>query len=80
MICRELIAVLDEYLDGTLAPDVVTELERHLAVCDPCRAYIATYRKTRELGARVSDVPMPEEMTRRLRALLIGRLGNQRES
>jgi anti-sigma factor RsiW len=80
MICRELIAVLDEYLDGTLVPDVVIDLERHLAVCDPCRAYLATYRKTRELGARVGDVPMPEEMTTRLRALLVARLGNQRES
>jgi len=80
MICRELIAVLDEYLDGTLVPDVVIELERHLAVCDPCRAYLATYRKTRELDARVGDVPMPEEMTTRLRALLVARLDNQRES
>jgi len=75
MICRGLIAVIDDYLDGNLAPDVVTELERHLAVCEPCRAYLSTYRKTRELGARVAAVDMPEEMTMRLRALLAAQLG-----
>jgi anti-sigma factor RsiW len=76
MICRDVIAILDEYLDGTLAPDVVTELERHLAVCEPCRAYLATYRKTRELGARAASVDMPEEMKTRLRALLAAHLGH----
>ena len=76
MICRELIAVLDEYLDGTLPPDVVIDLERHLAVCEPCRAYLATYRKTRELGARAASVDMPEEMKTRLRALLAAHLGH----
>ena len=80
MICRELIDVLDDYLDGTLPPDLVSDLERHLAVCDPCRAYLATYRKTRELGARAGDVPMPEEMKTRLRALLAAQLGIGRDS
>ena len=76
MTCRELIGVLDDYLDGALPSELVTELERHLAVCAPCRAYLATYRKTRELGARAADAPMPEEMKTRLRALLAARLGH----
>ena len=48
MTCREAIDVLADYLDGTMPPDVAAELERHLAECAPCRAYLATYRKTRE--------------------------------
>lgn len=74
MICREAIDVLADYLDGTMPPDVAAELERHLADCAPCRAYLATYRKTQELGAAVARVAMPEEMQVRLRRFLIDRL------
>ena len=31
---------------GELSPAAVAKLERHLAVCDSCVAYIATYRTT----------------------------------
>jgi anti-sigma factor RsiW len=75
MICRELIEIIDDYLDGALAPDVVAELERHLEQCAPCRAYIATYRKTRRIGAAAARVDMPEEMKGRLRRFLADNLG-----
>jgi anti-sigma factor RsiW len=74
VICREAIDVLADYLDGTMPPDVAAELERHLADCAPCRAYLATYRKTQELGAAAARVAMPEEMQVRLRRFLIDRL------
>jgi anti-sigma factor (TIGR02949 family) len=68
--CRELIAVLDDYLEGTLAADLLRELERHLAECPPCRAYLATYRRTREVAAAAANVVVPEELKARLRQLL----------
>jgi anti-sigma factor (TIGR02949 family) len=68
--CRELIAVLDDYLEGTLAADLLRELERHLAECPPCRAYLATYRRTREVAAAAANVVVPEELKARLRRLL----------
>jgi anti-sigma factor (TIGR02949 family) len=68
--CRELIAVLDDYLEGTLAADLRRELERHLAECPPCRAYLATYRRTREVAAAAANVVVPEELKARLRRLL----------
>ena len=74
MICRDAIDVLADYLDGTMAPDLAAELERHLADCAPCRAYLATYRKTRALGMAAARVEMPEEMQERLRRFLIDRL------
>ena len=74
MICRDAIDVLADYLDGTMPRDLAAELERHLADCAPCRAYLATYRKTRELGAAAGRVEMPEEMWARLHRFLIGRL------
>ena len=46
------------------------ELDRHLADCAPCRAFLATYRKTRELNAAAGRIEMPEDMKRRLRRFL----------
>jgi len=68
--CRDAIDVLDDYVDGTMPPAVAAELERHLADCAPCRAYLATYRKTRELAAADGRAEMPEEMQERLRRFL----------
>jgi len=67
MTCRELIAVLDDYVDGVMPEDARAELERHLADCAPCRAYLATYRKAREIGAAAGRVDIPDDMKRRLR-------------
>ena len=74
MTCRELIDLLQDYLDRELAGDVVAELERHLEDCAPCRAYLATYRKAREVGAAAGRVEMPEEMKIRLRRFLLDTL------
>jgi anti-sigma factor RsiW len=74
MTCRELIDVLADYLDQSLAGDLAAELERHLADCAPCRAYLATYAKARTTGAEAQRVEMPEEMKARLRRFLLDRL------
>jgi len=70
MTCKQAIEKLAEYLDGELTPERLGRLEVHLEVCAPCRAYLATYRKTKELAARVNRVEMPDGVKRRLRALL----------
>jgi len=72
--CRDVIEVLDNYVDGALAPEDVAALERHLAGCVPCRAYLATYRRTRALGAQAARLEMPDEMRTRLRQFLRERL------
>ena len=70
MTCREAIEVLDDYVDGVMPAHLAADLERHLVGCGPCRAYLATYRKARVLGAAVARVEMPEEMRARLRRFL----------
>jgi anti-sigma factor (TIGR02949 family) len=70
MTCKQAIEKLAEYLDGELTPEVLRGFEAHVNACAPCRAYLATYRKTKELAAKVSRVEMPEDLRRRLRALL----------
>jgi anti-sigma factor RsiW len=74
MTCKEAIDVLADYIEASLTPELADELERHLHDCAPCRAYLSTYRKTRELTRQVGREPMPEEMKRRLHRFLLDRL------
>jgi len=74
MTCKDAIAVLADYLESTLSPDLVEKLEEHLRDCAPCRAYLATYRKTKSLTTDAGRVEMPEEMKTRLREFLLRQL------
>ena len=71
MTCREAIALLADYLDRELMPEHIARIEEHLVICAPCRAYFATYDKTRELAAKVQRIEMPAGMKERLRRLLL---------
>lgn len=72
MNCHEAIDALADYLDATLTPDVLARFEAHLRACAPCRAYLATYRRTAELAAKVNRVEMPPDVRQRLRDFLGG--------
>jgi anti-sigma factor RsiW len=76
--CQEVIAVLADYLEATLSPDLLARLDAHLQDCAACRAYLATYRKTTALAAAAGRVEMPEEMKARLREFLLRELGEGR--
>ena len=81
MNCKEFIALLGDYLEMTVRPETVAELEEHLADCAPCQAYLKTYRRTRELAAaaeRAALPPgMPAEMKAHLRAFLLAQVLKQ---
>jgi anti-sigma factor RsiW len=76
MTCREAIEKLAEYLDAELTPEVLRQIDAHIEICAPCRAYLATYRKTMELVAKVRRVELPEDVKTRLRAFLIGHIAH----
>ena len=78
MTCKDAIAVLADYLESALSPELVEKLEEHLRDCAPCRAYLATYRKTKSLAADAGRVEMPEEMKTRLREFLLAQLRERR--
>lgn len=75
LTCQQVIERLVDYLDAALGPEVLDALERHLAVCTPCAAYLRTYRRTRELAAAAERVEMPPDMAARLRDRLLKHLG-----
>ena len=78
MTCKDAIAVLADYLESALSRELVEKLEEHLRDCAPCRAYLATYRKTKSLAADAGRVEMPEEMKTRLREFVLAQLRERR--
>jgi RNA polymerase sigma-70 factor (ECF subfamily) len=52
--CKEMFAELSDYLDGTLDASMCDELERHMAGCKPCEAFLATLKTTIEQTRKVN--------------------------
>jgi anti-sigma factor RsiW len=77
MTCNDAIQRLVEYLDGELTAATLVEFDAHLVRCAPCRAYLATYRRTNELVAKAHQLEMPERLRVKLRALLETRRGRR---
>ncbi len=78
MNCKEFIDLIEDYLEMTVTPERLAELEAHLAGCAPCQAYLKTYRHTRDVAAasQRATLPagMPPEMKAHLRAFLAAQL------
>ena len=77
LTCEQVIGLMADYLESALSPEVVAELEAHLAGCEPCVAYLRTYRRTKDLTAQTERVEMPEEMKTRLRRFLLDKLSSE---
>ena len=71
LTCRDAIGLLDEYLESVFSPAEVERFEAHLAGCEPCQAYLRTYRRTKGLTAEAERIAMPPEMKDRLRQFLL---------
>ena len=71
LTCKEFIEdLLAGYVDGTLEPEAVGELQAHLTKCPPCVAYLNTYRKTRNVVGLAGAAQMPPEMKDILRQFI----------
>jgi anti-sigma factor RsiW len=68
--CSRVLSLLTDYLDGHLASDVRTDLDRHLNGCSECAAFVASYRFTVSLLQSLSEDDLPPELRLRLRAFL----------
>ena len=77
LTCRDVIGLLADYLESVFSQAQAERLEAHLAGCEPCRAYLSTYRRTRALTAETGRVAMPEEMKDRLRRILLEALAEE---
>jgi anti-sigma factor RsiW len=55
LTCRELVELVTEYLEGTLAAEERARFEAHLAGCRHCRAYLGQMRLTLAALGRLTE-------------------------
>jgi len=70
MKCEELLALLNEYVDGTVDPAICDTFEQHLAGCNPCQVVVDNIRKTITLYRDGVPVELPLAFRERLHASL----------
>ncbi|MBK9140289.1 MAG: zf-HC2 domain-containing protein [Verrucomicrobia bacterium] len=70
MKCDELLAMLNDYVDGDLEPGVCEELRQHLVGCNPCQVVVDNIRKTITLYKAGQPYELPIEFRQRLHQAL----------
>jgi anti-sigma factor RsiW len=73
MKCNELLALLNEYVDGTVDPGICEEFERHMAGCNPCQIVVDNIRKTIQIYREGVPCELPPEFRTRLHSELRAR-------
>jgi hypothetical protein len=66
MKCADVEMWLADYLDGTLASDLRTEVEEHAATCPVCRVFMAEAREGLAALSQLEEVEPPEDLVTRI--------------
>jgi hypothetical protein len=67
VVCRQVVELVTDYLEGALPEQLRAAVERHLQVCPPCVVYVEQMRAT---AAALHDVPV-ESLDPSTRAQLV---------
>ncbi len=70
MKCEELLAMLNEYVDGPIDPGICEAFEKHLADCNPCQVVVDNIRQTITLYKNGQPYALPPEFRKNLHAVL----------
>lgn len=70
MKCEEMLAALNEYVDGDLDPAICQSFQQHLEGCNPCQIVIDNIRGTIQLFQDGKPYEMPPEFHQKLSSLL----------
>ena len=70
MKCAELLATLNEYVEGTVDPAICEEFEKHMAGCNPCQVVVDNIRKTITLYKEGKPYELPVAFHQRLHSAL----------
>jgi anti-sigma factor RsiW len=81
MNCREMADFLMAYLDGELPEAQRLKFEQHMAICPPCVAYLAGYKRTIDLGKEACTEPegrIPDDVPEQLIQAIIAARSKRR--
>jgi anti-sigma factor RsiW len=71
--CRQIAELLGDYIDGTLPSHVRDLIDFHIEGCQPCVAFMNTYRSTISATRTLASTPIPPELKQRLLKVLRSR-------
>jgi anti-sigma factor RsiW len=62
LVCRDAVELVSDYLDGRLPRRQRRRLEKHLAGCDACSAYLEQMRATIAASGKVGPEDLPSDV------------------
>ena len=69
LTCREMVELMNDYLEGALAEGERARFEAHLAECPHCTEYLAEMRRTLDVLGRIEPESLDPEVRDELVAL-----------
>lgn len=69
--CKEVFALLSDYLNLELPPDACASIESHLNGCPPCVEFLESLRKTIELCRHYTPSELPAPLGEQARQELL---------
>jgi len=70
MQCKELLALLGEYVDGELSREDYATFEKHLCGCRPCEVVVDNVRQTIAVYRCGHRIELPSALQKQLRRVL----------
>jgi len=64
--CKEVVHLLNEYLEANLKKEAMLDLDQHLSDCPECLCFINTYRKTVQVCKKLQAKDIPEALHTKL--------------
>ncbi len=69
VVCRQLVELVTDYLEGALDPGLRDRVETHLAACGNCKGYVAQVRRMLDVTAGLVPTAAPQLLARLTAAL-----------
>jgi len=70
IVCASGVELLMEYLEGVLPTEVRAALDEHVAGCEKCAAFVASYCETPRILRDATDTKLPAAVEASLKAFL----------
>jgi anti-sigma factor RsiW len=71
--CQQVVELVTDYLEGSLATEESKLFEQHLNFCDGCEWYVNQMRSTVAAVGRIEETDVPPAMRERLLVAFRGR-------
>jgi anti-sigma factor RsiW len=68
--CISGVELLMDFMEGVLPPDLHAALEAHVAGCERCASFVASYRETPRILRDATTTPLPEDIEASLKAFV----------